>query len=117
MRLQTIHQVSKQYQITPRTLRFYEDIGLLTASRDRSNRRCYSATEITMLGRILRLKRFGLNLDEIGTIVNAPDGLTAARRERALIPRGISRIKEQLVALEANLAEAERFLAAERSIA
>jgi DNA-binding transcriptional MerR regulator len=111
MRYRSIHEVSIAYEITPRTLRFYEDEGLLTASRDSGNRRRYSEPEVAQLKRILMFKRFGLSLEEIGQILKATEPHAISKLERRFTERGIVRLRQQCALLQAHLEEAERFIA------
>jgi DNA-binding transcriptional MerR regulator len=62
----TITEVCERTGLSPRTVRYYEEIHLLPDVRRRSNgRRVYSADELERLGFISRLKAIGLTLSEI----------------------------------------------------
>ena len=62
----TITEVCEQTGLSPRTIRYYEEIHLLPDVRRRSNgRRVYGADELERLGFISRLKALGLSLSEI----------------------------------------------------
>jgi DNA-binding transcriptional MerR regulator len=62
----TITEVSEQTGLSPRTVRYYEEMGLLPDVRRRSSgRRVYGADELERLGFISRLKALGLSLSEI----------------------------------------------------
>jgi DNA-binding transcriptional MerR regulator len=60
----TIRQMCEAYDVTPRTLRFYEAKELLTPKR-RGTQRLYSRTDRARLKLILRGKRFGFSLEHI----------------------------------------------------
>lgn len=60
----TIRQLSKEFDITARALRFYEDKGLIDPER-RGQTRLYSARDRARLKLILRGKRMGFSLTEI----------------------------------------------------
>ena len=62
----TITDVCERTGLSPRTVRYYEEIRLLPDVRRRSNgRRVYGADELERLGFISRLKAIGLSLSEI----------------------------------------------------
>ncbi|QID16549.1 MerR family DNA-binding transcriptional regulator [Nitrogeniibacter mangrovi] len=64
----TISELAREFDITPRTIRFYEDQGLLTPARAGRNR-IYSRADRTRLKLALRGKRLGLSLAEIKEIL------------------------------------------------
>jgi DNA-binding transcriptional MerR regulator len=68
----SITALADAFGVTLRTLRHYEDVGLLTPER-RGVRRVYHARDRTRLQLILRGRRLGFSLPEIRTIVNMYD--------------------------------------------
>ncbi|AKT52410.1 MerR family transcriptional regulator [Arsenicicoccus sp. oral taxon 190] len=68
----TIAQIAEDFGVTHRTVRHYEDLGLLSPER-RGTQRIYHRRERTRLALILRGKRLGFPLEEIRTIVNMYD--------------------------------------------
>jgi DNA-binding transcriptional MerR regulator len=68
----TITELASEYDVTLRTIRFYEDRGLLTPER-RGTTRVYHPRDRVRLALILRGKRLGFTLDEIATIVDMYD--------------------------------------------
>jgi DNA-binding transcriptional MerR regulator len=68
----TIAQIAQEYGVTHRTVRFYEDRGLITPER-RGTRRIYHPRDRVRLGLILRGKRLGFSLEEITRIVDMYD--------------------------------------------
>ena len=68
----TIAQVAEEYGVTHRTVRFYEDRGLITPER-RGTRRVYHPRDRVRLGLILRGKRLGFSLEEITRIIDMYD--------------------------------------------
>ena len=68
----SIGDLSKEFGITTRTIRHYEDIGLL-APRRHGQTRIYSASDRTRLKLILRGKRLGFSLDESREIIDMYD--------------------------------------------
>ena len=81
----TITDVCERTGLSPRTVRYYEEIGLLPDVRRRSSgRRVYGADELERLGFISRLKALGLSLSEIRelNVVYAIGGSTQAMLAR-----------------------------------
>mgnify|MGYP001627714778 CR=1 FL=1 len=68
-RLYTITQLTQEFGITTRTLRFYEAQGLITPQR-RGRQRLYRPADRTRLKLILRGKRLGFALSEIREIID-----------------------------------------------
>ncbi len=64
----TIAELAREFDLTPRAIRFYEDIGLLEPTRAGRNR-VYSQRDRTRLKLTLRGKRLGLSLSEILELV------------------------------------------------
>lgn len=81
----SIAEVCEQTGLSPRTVRYYEEIGLLPGvRRSEGGRRVYGADELERLGFISRLKALGLSLAEIGELnaVYAIGGSTDAMLAR-----------------------------------
>lgn len=68
-RTYSISELATEFSVTARALRFYEDKGLLSPSRQ-GQARIYSAADRARLRLILRGKRVGFSLDEIGEMMN-----------------------------------------------
>ena len=68
----SIRDLSKEFQVTPRTLRFYEDKQLLDPQR-RGTTRIYSERDRTRLRLALRGKRIGFSLEECREIIDMHD--------------------------------------------
>ncbi len=69
----TISELSREFDITPRTIRFYEDQGIVSPQREGRNR-VYGARDRTRLKLALRGKRLGLQLSEIRSLIDMYDG-------------------------------------------
>jgi MerR family transcriptional regulator, repressor of the yfmOP operon len=79
-----IGEVAKLAATTPRTIRYYEEIGLLPASGERQPgaHRSYAETDVARLTDLLRLKDLlGVSLEELKELVEAEDARAALRRE------------------------------------
>jgi len=68
----TISDLAKEFDITTRTIRFYEDQGLLHPERDGRNR-IYLPRDRTRLKLVLRGKRLGFSLSDISEIIGLYD--------------------------------------------
>ncbi|MBL4672472.1 MAG: MerR family DNA-binding transcriptional regulator [Arenicella sp.] len=64
----SIRELAEEFDVTTRTLRFYEEKGLLNPSRS-GQTRVYNIADRTRLKLILRGKRLGLSLDESAEII------------------------------------------------
>jgi DNA-binding transcriptional MerR regulator len=95
-RTYTIRQLCLEFKCTPRALRFYEDKGLLNPARDGMNR-VYSYRDRGRLQLILRGKRVGLSLSEIGEIL---DLYEADENGAAQAAKSLRKFQERIVALE-----------------
>lgn len=69
-----ISDVAKNYHITKRTLRYYEEIGLLPEIRkDDSNYRCYDENSLVRLEQILLLREIGFHIQDIKELLSSKD--------------------------------------------
>jgi DNA-binding transcriptional MerR regulator len=82
-KLISIGEAAEQVGMTPRTLRYYEELGLVCSSRQTSTaQRRYGPEELTRLREIRELQTLvGLDLDEIGEQLLAYDRLEGLRAE------------------------------------
>jgi DNA-binding transcriptional MerR regulator len=83
-RMLRIGELAKQAETTPRTVRYYEEIGLLAEAGERESgeHRSYSAADLERLREILRLKSLlGLTLDELRRVMQGEDARAVRRRE------------------------------------
>lgn len=71
-RTYSISELARQFQVTTRTIRFYEDKGLLNPDRA-GTRRIYGQRDLVRLRLVLRGKRLGFSLDEIAGIMDMYD--------------------------------------------
>ena len=103
----TISELSKEFDITPRTIRFYEDQGILSPARQGRNR-VYVARDRTRLKLALRGKRLGLQLAEIRDLIDMYDG---PMDTTAQLKHYLSVLKAQRETLEQQKHDIEEILA------
>ena len=107
----TISDLAKEFDLTTRAMRFYEDMGLLQPQREGSGgrSRVYTARDRTRLKLTLRAKRLGLSLTEAKEIIDTYDSPrdTAPQLRKFLTVLTDHRIKleAQMRDLQANLDE------------
>jgi len=104
-----IGEFSQLSQVPIRTLRYYDQIGLLVPAQvSRSRYRGYAAEQLAELNRILALKDLGLSLDEIRALcrdaASVSDLRTLLARKHADLGERIAADRRRLVRLAARLA-------------
>ena len=117
----TIREMCDAYEVTPRTLRFYEQKELLFPLRN-GQKRLYTRRDRARLKLILRGKRFGFSLEEIRQLLDlyyvgdqqatqlsrtldiARDRLTDMERQRAELDMAIHDLQSQMSLVEDMLA-------------
>jgi len=107
----TISDLAKEFDLTTRAMRFYEDMGLLQPQRTGpgGRNRLYSARDRTRLKLTLRAKRLGLSLSEAREIIDMYDSPRDTgpqlRRFLAVLAQHRQQLEEQMADLQANLDE------------
>jgi DNA-binding transcriptional MerR regulator len=104
----SISELAREFDVTPRAIRFYEAEGLLSPARE-GQRRIYSPRDRTRLKLTLRGKRLGLSLSEIREIV---DMYEPGRDERPQLEKFLAvleahkrQLEQQREDIEAQLSE------------
>jgi len=77
----TISELASYFNVTTRTIRYYEELGLLTPERSRSGQRVFSKKEKTRLILIFRGKKYGFQLEEIKEMVELFDQDPSGKRQ------------------------------------
>jgi len=107
----SISDLAREFDLTTRAIRFYEDMGLLQPGRSGpgGRNRVYSGRDRTRLKLTLRAKRLGLSLSEAKEIIDMYDSPrdTGVQLEKFLLVLGQHRkqVEEQMADLQANLDE------------
>lgn len=104
----TITELAQEFDITPRAIRFYEDVGLLEPARAGRNR-VYTARDRTRLKLTLRGKRLGLSLQEVKQLVDMYESGSDERRQLeaflAVLAAHRRQLEQQLDDIQVTLAE------------
>ena len=107
----TITELCREFNVTPRTLRFYEQKGLLSPNR-RGWTRLFTYRDRGRLQLILRGKKVGFALEEIKEMLdlyNLKDGqLTQLRVSSAKMRERLESLRKQRVEIDEALADLER---------
>ncbi|MDN4037053.1 MerR family DNA-binding transcriptional regulator [Massilia sp. YIM B02443] len=105
----TIAELAREFDITARAIRFYEDQGLLSPMREGvgGRNRVYTPRDRTRLKLTLRGKRLGLTLSEIKSIV---DMYESPKDTAAQIDRFLGVLAQQRLTLEQQRADIEMAL-------
>ena len=110
----SITELTREFDISTRTLRFYEDEGLIHPER-RGTTRLYSDRDRARLSWILRGKRVGLSLADIKQLLDlydVGDGRETQRvRTIEICQAQVDRLERQRVDIDATLAELHEFIA------
>jgi MerR family copper efflux transcriptional regulator len=100
-----IGELAEQAGVTPRTIRYYEDLGLLgPCEREGHGFRYYSDAELTRLKKIDVLKQLGLSLEEIAEVIpmycEDPTGLRSKRRVLEILEKQLRETDEKITTLQ-----------------
>lgn len=107
----TIGDLAREFDLTTRAIRFYEDVGLLQPRREGpgGRNRVYSPRDRTRLKLTLRAKRLGLSLTEARDIIDMYDSPRDTgpqlRKFLAVLADHRRQLEEQMADLTANLEE------------
>lgn len=108
----SISELAREFGITPRTIRHYEDQGLISPARA-GQVRVYSKRERTRLKLALRGKRLGLSLAEIRELIDlydtAPDESTQLYKFLLALTKRKAALEQQREDIEAVLSEIDAF--------
>ena len=91
----TISDLAQEFHVSTRTIRYYEERGLLTPIRTESGQRLYTKKERAKLKLILRGKRLGFSLEEIHEMIALFDeDRTGKKQLEKTVEYGRKKIKE-----------------------
>lgn len=107
----SISDLAREFDLTTRAMRFYEDMGLLQPEREGpgGRNRVYTARDRTRLKLTLRAKRLGLSLVEAKEIIDSYDSprdtAPQLRKFLAVLAEHRKKLEAQMIDLQANLDE------------
>jgi DNA-binding transcriptional MerR regulator len=107
----SISDLAREFDLTTRAMRFYEDMGLLTPERSGpgGRNRVYRARDRTRLKLTLRAKRLGLSLTEAKELIDMYDSprdtVPQLKKFLSVLAQHRVELEEQLAELQANLDE------------
>jgi DNA-binding transcriptional MerR regulator len=120
-RTMRIGEVAELTGTTPRTIRYYEEIGLLSGgtAREVGKHRCYSREDVERIKEIVRLKDLlGLSLEQLSQLLEAESARADIRREyretedpdrqRELLQQSARHIENQLGLVHGRIEELRR---------
>lgn len=100
-----IRGLAEEFQVTTRTIRYYEELNLLTPKRSSGNQRIYTKKDHVRLRLILRGKRYGFTLEEIKEMIGLfEEDSTGTKQLSRTILYGEKKIKE----IECRMSELEQ---------
>lgn len=109
----SISDLSTEFEITPRALRFYEDEGLINPVRQGLSR-IYTKRDRARLAWILRAKRVGFSLSEIRELIDLYDIDDGRKLQRQVTlekcQERIDLLKSQRADIDAHIDELSRFI-------
>ena len=117
-----IGELAQKAGVTPRTIRYYEDLGLLGPSeREGKGFRYYTEVELARLRKIDALKGLGLSLEEIRSIIDLffeePTMLRGKQKLLEILQNHLKETDEKIEALsqfrldlQANIARIEQYI-------
>ncbi len=90
----TISELAKEFDISTRTIRYYEEVGLLSPKRTSGNQRIFTRKDRAKLKLILRGKRLGFSLEEIKEMIEMYDVAGEPEQIRLTLKYGDKKLKE-----------------------
>ncbi|HEY3577754.1 MAG TPA: MerR family transcriptional regulator [Gaiellaceae bacterium] len=119
-----IGEVAQRVGVTPRTIRYYEELGLLGSGseREKGSHRTYAETDIARLQELIRLRDLlGLTLEELVELAEAEEARAALRGRWAedptdeerlrIVEEAIPHVERQLALVRGRQATLEEFAA------
>jgi DNA-binding transcriptional MerR regulator len=116
-----IGELAEQTGVTPRTIRYYEEIGLLPGSTERlqGKHRAYTQADVERINEIVRLRDLlGLSLEQLRQLLDAQEARAALKREyhetddprarRRILEQSLIHIATQLELIRSRRSELER---------
>ncbi|UCZ54243.1 MerR family transcriptional regulator [Bacillus shivajii] len=93
--MKSITEVARDYNVSTRALRYYEEIGILHPKRGKQRQRLFDKKDLTRLSLLIRGKKFGFRLEEIKEMISLFDeDQSGVRQLETTISYGKKKIAE-----------------------
>ncbi|MFM9927034.1 MerR family transcriptional regulator [Variovorax sp. H27-G14] len=110
----TVRDAAARLDVTPRTLKYYEELGIVVPVRSEGGYRLYEQADLDKLARVLRMRSLGFSLTAITTMLQQPMEAPAEggrpRLSNASLKTLRETLTEQLATLDARVAQVRREL-------
>jgi DNA-binding transcriptional MerR regulator len=110
----TVREAAARLGVTPRTLKYYEELGIVVPVRSESRYRLYETADLDKLSRVLRMRSLGFSLNAITEMVQKPFEAGADGGSPRLSTASLNELKDSLIkqlgALDARVEQVRREL-------
>lgn len=110
----TVRDAAARLEVTPRTLKYYEELGIVVPERSEGGYRLYEQADLDKLARVLRMRSLGFSLTAITTMLQQPMEAPAEGGRPRLSNASLKTLREtltgQLSTLDARVAQVRREL-------
>ncbi|HEY2257630.1 MAG TPA: MerR family transcriptional regulator [Variovorax sp.] len=110
----TVRAAAARLGVTPRTLKYYEELGIVVPVRSHSRYRLYESADLVKLARVLRLRSLGFSLTSITAMLQQPFVEPAGGGRPRLSESSLKTLRrtlaDQLEAIDARVAQVRREL-------
>ena len=111
-----IGDLTERAEVTPRTVRYYESIGLLPpGEREGNGQHYYNEETLARLRKIDQLKKLGLSLDEIRDVIDLyftdPSGIRPKQKVLAILRQHLAEAEQKIGALQQFRADLQAHIA------
>jgi len=110
----TVRDAAARLGVTPRTLKYYEELGIVVPVRSEGGYRLYEPADLDKLARVLRMRSLGFSLTTITAMLQQPMEAPAEGGRPRLTNASLKTLREtlggQLATLDARVAQVRREL-------
>lgn len=110
----TVRDAAARLGVTPRTLKYYEELGIVVPARSEGRYRLYEPVDLDKLARVLRMRSLGFSLTAITAMLQKPFEAPADGGRPRLSAASLKELKStlaaQLEALSDRVAQVRREL-------
>jgi DNA-binding transcriptional MerR regulator len=110
----SVRDAAARLGVTPRTLKYYEELGIVVPARSEGGYRLYEQADLDKLARVLRMRSLGFSLSTITAMLQQPMEAPAGGGRPRLSEASLTALREtlagQLATLDARVAQVRREL-------